>query len=460
MGNKVINNRENALSNMKMGKLIFKLSMPAVIAQIVNVLYNIVDRMYIGHIPEDGIYALTGLGICFPILMLISSLSALIGYGGAPIAAIELGKGNREQAEKIIGNCTTAIFFVSIFIMIILQPFKTPILFAFGASNNTIEFASSYLQIYLYGTLFVQISIGLNIFISSQGESKTAMFSVLIGTILNIILDPIFIFVLKMGVKGAALATVLSQLVSTIWIMKFLTGPNTSIKIRTKNLKLNKKIMLSILALGVSPFIMQSTESLVTIVLNTGLQKWGNDLYVGSMTIMTTILLFSQSPISGFANGSQPIMSYNYGAGNNNRVIECFKKLCIVCFTFTLITVLIICFFPVVFIKIFTDDNNLIELASKFLPIFMGGYWLFGAQIAVQSLFVGLNKPKHSLFIALFRKIGMLIPLALILPNFFGVKGIFWSEPIADTISALTAFIICIVFLKKEIRVDTIKPKQ
>jgi len=344
--------------------------------------------------------------------------------------------------------------------MISLQIYKVPLLMSFGASKNTIGFASDYLQVYIYGTIFVQVSIGLNMFISSQGEAKTAMFSVIIGTVCNIILDPIFIFVFNMGVQGAALATVISQGISNIWILKFLLGPKTSIKIRRENLHLDSAIIGPVLALGIAPFIMQSTESLVNIVYNTQLHTLGGDNFVGAMTILTSIRMFLKAPIGGFANGVQPIISYNYGAGNNARVRDCYKKLLLTSVLFTTVVNILLYFFPGFFIGLFTNSPDLISISRHYLPIFTATFWIFGIQMASQNTFLGLNCPKQSLFIALLRKVICIIPLTFILPHFLGIAGVFWAEPISDTISATTSLILCILLLKNSVKVDTAKSRQ
>ncbi|MEG1166331.1 MAG: MATE family efflux transporter, partial [Oscillospiraceae bacterium] len=312
--------KDERLGTAPIGKLVLSLAVPSIIAQVVNVLYNIVDRMYIGHIPEVGATALTGLGVCFPILMLISAFSALIGMGGAPLAAIQLGRKNKEGAEKILGNSLTALLILSVLLTVGFQIFKEPILYAFGASTDTIVYAMEYLEIYLWGTIFVLLALGLNMFISSQGQAKTAMLSTLIGAVANIILDPIFIFVFDMGVAGAALATIISQALSAAWVLFFLLSKKTAIKIRLKHIKLRLHTILMIMALGVSPFIMQATESLVSITFNTGLQRYGGDLYVGAMTILQSVMQLLIVPLTGLTQGAQPIISYNYGANKPERV--------------------------------------------------------------------------------------------------------------------------------------------
>lgn len=434
--------QDEKLGTAPIGRLILSMALPAVVAQIVNVLYNIVDRIYIGHIPVVGATALTGLGICFPILMLISAFSAFVGMGGAPLAAIELGKGNREGAEKILGNGVTVLILLSIVLTVVFAIFKTPMLYAFGGSDATVVYATQYVNIYLCGTIFVQIAMGLNMFITSQGQAKIGMLSILIGAVINIVLDPILIFGFDMGVRGAALATIISQGCSAAWVLRFLLSEKSSVRIRLKNMKLQPKIVGMIAALGVSPFVMQSTESLVNITLNSGLQTYGGDLYVGSMTILASVMQLIVTPIQGITQGTQPIISYNFGAGNRERVKKTFKASLLVTFTVTTVCCILTVLFPTIFAKMFTSEPELIQIVGKVLPIYMAGIWIFGIQMACQSAFMGMGQAKISLFLALLRKVILLIPLAIVLPRFFGVIGIYYSEPIADVIAALTTAVL------------------
>lgn len=442
-------NNENKLGTEKIGKLVFSLALPSVIAQMVNVLYNIVDRMYIGHIPEIGSTALTGLGVCFPILMLISAFSAFVGSGGAPLAAIQLGKGDKKEAEKILGNGVTMLLAFSIILTFGFMLFKEPLLYAFGASENTYTYANQYLSIYLLGTVFVQAAIGLNTFITCQGKAKIAMLSVLIGAIINIVLDPILIFTFDLGVKGAALATIISQGCSALWVVGFLLSKRSSLRIKLSYLKPNWKIIGRISALGVSPFIMQATESLINIVFNSGLQRYGGDIYVGSMTILQSVMQLFVLPTQGITMGTQPIISYNYGAKNHQRVKDTFKYTLIVTVTITTIATIAVVLFPQIFASMFTSDQELKALVIKVLPIFMAGIWIFGVQLACQSAFMGMGQAKISLFLALLRKVILLIPLALILPRFAGVMGIYYAEPIADILAAITTGILFALNFKK-----------
>ncbi len=363
--------QKNILATGSIGKLLFQLALPSITAQIINVLYNMVDRMFIGHIPIIGSTALTGVGITFPIITLISAFSSLIGMGGAPLAAIEMGKNNQQKAENILGNCFSALLVTAVLLTTLILYFKDILLIFFGASENTLQYASEYLTIYVCGTLFVQLSLGLNTFITSQGFAKFSMATVMIGAILNMILDPILIFVFDMGVKGAALATILSQCVSAIWVMYFLTSSRTKLHIKKQYLKIQQKVLFSVLALGISPFIMQSTESLLTICFNTSLQKYGGDLAVGSMTILTSIMQFSMLPILGLTQGAQPIISFNYGAKQKQRVKKTIWILLRCCFGYSFILWLLIMFFPYMFVKIFTNSQELIDFSCYALRIFM-----------------------------------------------------------------------------------------
>lgn len=441
--------REKRLGTAPLGKLIFQLALPGILAQLINVLYNIIDRMYIGHMEEVGATALTALGVCMPILVLISAFSAFAGMGGAPLAAIQLGKGDKEKAEKILGNATTMLITCAVVLTIVFGIFKEPILYAFGASPETIGFAMDYLNIYLIGTIAVQLALGLNTYISCQGNAKTAMCSVLIGAVLNIVLDPIFIFVLDMGVKGAALATIISQTVSAIWVVHFLVSKKSVIRIKLANMKPDWKIVGMVCALGVSPFVMQATEAIVTIVLNIGLQEYGGDLYVGSLTILQSVMQLIIIPVNGMTQGVQPVISYNFGAQNFDRVKKTFKIVLIADLSVTVVSCLLTQFIPGFFGAMFTDETALIELVKEVMPVFFAGIWIFGVQMACQSAFMGMGQAKVSLFLALLRKVILLIPLALILPNFFGVSGIYYAEPVADILAACTTGVVFLVMSKK-----------
>lgn len=448
----------NDLGRGSIGKLLFKLAVPAILAQIINALYNIVDRIYIGRIPETGDLALTGIGLTFPILMLITAFSSLIGMGGAPCAAIKMGEGKKAEAEKILGNSLSALLVISAILMVFFYSFKGPLLMMFGASSNTFGYANDYLSIYLLGTVSVQLALGMNPFINTQGFAGMGMATVLIGAISNIILDPIFIFGFGMGVKGAATATIISQTISAIWVMWFLLGKKTKLKIRKSNMKISKKILLPIVALGVAPFIMQATESLVNIVLNKSLFIYGSkvggeaygDTAVGAMTIISSVLQVMIMPISGLAQGAQPIISYNYGANNMDRVKKTFKVLFISSVTMALTLWAMVMIFPGFFVSLFNDKPELTEMTIWGMRIFLSMIWVMGAQMACQQTFIALGQAKISLFLALLRKVILLVPLVLILPLGFGFNGIFYAEPIADTLAATTT-VICFVLSYKKI---------
>ena len=430
--------QDERLGSAPLGKLIIAMALPAVAAQLINVLYNIVDRIYIGHIPGQGDVALTGVGVTFPIIMLVSAFSAFAGMGGAPLASIELGKKDYEKAEKILGNSAGLIVLFSVLLTVFFMLFKTPILYAFGASEVTIGYAESYIGVYLIGTIFVQTALGLNTFISGQGASKTAMLSVLIGAVINICLDPVFIFLIGMGVKGAALATVISQAVSAVWVARFLTSKKSVIKLRTSNMRFEAGTVKLIAALGISPFIMQSTESLVSITLNSGLQKYGGDLYVGTMAIMTSVMQLVTIPLQGVTQGVQPIISYNFGAGNKKRVRSAFLRMLAITFTGMFVFCGIAVIYPSVYAGIFTSNEALTKLTVQVMPTYFLGMTIFGIQSACQATFIALGQAKVSMFIALLRKVILLIPLAIILPKYMGVMGIYRAEPVADFL-AVTA---------------------
>lgn len=441
----------NPLATQPVVKLFFKLSIPSVLAQIVNLLYNMVDRIFIGHIKDVGDIALTGVGVCFPLIILISAFSCLCGMGGAPKAAIKMGEGKIKEANKILGNCFVVTIIFSILLTIVVQIFKEPILYTFGASENTIKYALDYINIYSLGTIFIMISLGLNAFITTQGFSKISMRNVVIGALINIILDPLFIFGFNLGVKGAAIATIIAQAISAILVISFFFGKKTILKLTFENMKLDIKIILSVMALGLSPFIMQSTESIISICFNTSLYKYGGDVAVGAMTILTSLMQFAMLPLQGFASGAQPIISYNYGAKNPDRIKQVFKVLFIICISFSTLFWLLAMTLPNVLISIFTVEQELIIFASKALRIYMAVICLFGIQIACQQTFVSLGNAPVSLFLAIFRKIIVLIPLIYILPSIMENKcnAIFLAEPIADFIAvSVTATMFYFIFKK------------
>ncbi|MEG1964902.1 MAG: MATE family efflux transporter [Oscillospiraceae bacterium] len=440
-------NKENTqLGTEPIGKLLVKLATPAIAAQLINALYNVVDRMYIGRLEEVGTLALTGVGLTFPIIMIISAFSSLIGMGGAPRASIKMGEGNKNGAEKIMGNCFSALVIVSVLLTVVFTIFKRPLLMAFGASENTITYALQYIEIYIFGTIFVQITMGMNSFITAQGFATMSMLTTGIGAGLNIVLDPIFIFVFNMGVRGAAIATVISQAASAIWVMKFLMGNKTTLKMKKENLKIDWKILSPAIALGLAPFVMTSTESLVNIALNSNLQRLGGDAYVGAMTIIGSVMQIAMMPLHGMSQGAQPILSYNFGAKNPKRVRKTFRLLATISVSYSTFIWAAILIFPQVFIMIFTEDAAIIEVTKWTLKIFACGVFAMGAQIACQQTMVSMGQSKVTLFLALLRKVILLIPLVFILPALFGlgVKGVFLAEPISDII-ATTVTIICFV---------------
>ncbi len=434
--------KTNPLKTGSIPKLLFALAFPAVISQVVNILYNIIDRIYIGRIPVEGVDALTGLGLCFPIITLVAAFSSLFGMGGAPKAAIEMGRQNNKKAEQILGNCVSALIITSILLTTIILLFGDTLLMMFGASADTIPYALDYLNIYAFGTIFVQLALGLNMFITTQGFAKYSMATVLIGAILNIILDPIFIFLFNMGVQGAALATIISQGVSALWVIRFLTGKKTSLRIHKENLWIQPKILLGVVALGISPFVMQSTESILNICFNVSLQEYGGDLAVGAMTILGSVMQLCMMPLTGITQGAQPIISYNYGANQIKRVRQTIYLQIAICVIFSTTVFIAVQSLPHVFISLFNNDPELMSFTTWSMRIYTGGFFLLGLQVSCQQAFVALGKAKISLFLACLRKIILLIPLIFILPavledNLFAV---FLSEPIADICAAITTF--------------------
>lgn len=434
---------EAALGSAPIGPLMLKLAVPSVAAQVINMLYNIVDRIYIGHIPNVGDLALTGVGITFPIAMLLAAFAALAGAGGAPLASIQLGAGNKAEAERIMGNSLVILLVIAVLVTTGFSLFLEPILYAFGATDNLIQYAMDYGRIYMLGTIFVLLSLGLNPFISAQGKPVVAMASVTIGAVLNIVLDYVLIFIFDMGVKGAAIATVFSQGISALWVTGFLFSKRSSLRLRLSLLKPSLGIIGRICALGIAPFVMESTESLVSVVLNNGLRTYGGELYIGSLTIMQSVMQVIATVTQGVTKGTQPIIGYNYGAKNYARVRKTFKLLLTVCVSATLISCPLISLFPATVARIFTPDTELIALVSKTMPVFFAGFWFFGAQWTCQTCFIALGQAKTSLFLALLRKVILLIPLAIILPKVTGsVMGIFWAEAIADFLASMTTLTI------------------
>ena len=423
------------LATEPLGKLLLRLSLPTVTAQIINMLYNIVDRIYIGHIPGSGALALTGVGVCMPLIMIISAFAALVGNGGAPRASIFLGKGDHESAEKTLGNCFTMQILVSILLTIVLLLSNRTLLMAFGASENTISYSVDYMNIYALGTIFVQMTLGMNAFISTQGFAKISMLSVLIGAICNIVLDPIFIFGLGLGVKGAALATIFSQAMSCIWVLHFLTGKTTFLKIKKCNLRLQASIILPCLALGLSMFIMQASESVISVCFNSSLLKYGGDIAVGAMTILTSAMQFAMLPLQGLGQGAQPILSYNFGAKNVDRVKATFKLLLKVSLSYSTVMWALVMLFPGGFASIFTNEAELLGFTAHALRIYLACILLFGIQIACQMTFTSIGCAKASIMVAVMRKFVLLLPLIFILPHVFTgdqTSAVYMAEPVAD----------------------------
>ena len=449
-GENMSDNKE-MLGMAPIGKLLFKLAVPTVVAQLINMLYNIVDRIYIGHIPGEGSLALTGVGVCMPIIMIISAFAALVASGGAPKASISMGKGDNDSAEKILGGCFSLQIIISAVLTAVLLIFSKNLLLMFGASENTIGYATDYMHIYAVGTVFVQLTLGMGAFITAQGYTRISMITVLIGAVCNIILDPIFIFGLGMGVKGAALATVLSQAVSSIWVISFLCGKKTYLKLRKGNLRINPKLVFPCIALGAATFIMQSSESVISVCFNSSLLKYGGDIAVGAMTILTSVMQFAMLPMQGIAQGAQPILSYNYGAKNTERVKKTFKLLLISCLTYSCVIWAAIMVFPKIFAGIFTPDSALIEFTAAALRIYCGVMCIFGIQIACQMTFVSIGNAPCSIIVAIVRKFVLLLPLIYIMPQLISDKtmGVYAAEPVADIIAVtFTAVLFTIQFKK------------
>ena len=447
------------LGSGSVGKLLFSLAVPTITSQIVNMLYNLVDRVYIGHmqpVETVGKLALTGVGVCLPIIMVISAFAALMAFGGAPRASIAEGRGDLKESERIMGNSFTMLVAVSVVLTVgflgncfvvqgaisvlltaALLVWNRDFLLAFGASENTIAYGVQYMNVYALGTLFVQMTLGMNAYITAQGFTVVGMKTVLIGAILNTVLDPIFIFAFGMGVRGAALATILSQAVSAVWVLKFLTGSKTKWHLRREHLRPQAKVVLPALALGASPFIMQSTESLIAICFNSSLLKYGGDIAVGAMTILTSVMQFAMLPLQGLAQGAQPVLSYNYGAKNAARVKQAFRLLLTSSLVYSTVLWGCIQLFPQVFASIFTPNEDLIVFAAKALRIYCGVLVLFGIQIACQMTFVSLGNAPCSIIVAVVRKFVLLIPLIYLMPQLVSnqVMGVYMAEPVADVIA-------------------------
>ena len=446
-----MNDNKEFLAKEPIGRLLLKLAIPTVIAQLVNMLYNIVDRIYIGHIPGDGSLALTGVGVCMPIIMIVSAFAALIGTGGAPRSSIFMGKGDKKSAEKILGGCFTLQLMISAILTFVLLLWGEELLLAFGASGNTISYATDYLNIYAVGTVFVQLTLGMGAFITAQGFAKQGMVTVLLGAFCNIVLDPIFIFFFDMGVKGAAVATVISQAVSCTWVLLFLTGKKTVLKIKRENLIIDFRLVLPSVALGLASFVMQSSESVISVCFNSSLLGYGGDIAVGAMTILTSVMQFSMLPMLGIAQGAQPITGYNFGAGNVERVKKTFSLLLKVCLAYSFILWVVIMLFPSGFAGIFSSDSALVDFTALALRVYCAVLCIFGIQTACQMTFVSIGNAVSSIAVAVVRKFVLLLPLIYIVPHFVADKtmGVYLAEPIADVLAVSFTSVLFSVQFKK-----------
>jgi putative MATE family efflux protein len=450
-----LNQSKEFLGTEPIGPLLRRLALPTVTAQIINMLYNMVDRIYIGHIPVEGAAALTGVGVCMPLIMLVSAFAALVSSGGAPRSSIFLGQKDQESAERTLGNCFSLQVMLSLVLTAVLLIWNRDLLMAFGASTDTIEYGVSYMNIYAIGTIFVQLTLGMNAFITAQGFTTVGMLSVLIGAATNIVLDPILIFALGMGVRGAALATILSQAISCVWVLLFLCGKKTLLKIRARYLRLQAGIILPSLALGLAMFIMQASESVISICFNASLQKHGGDTAVGAMTILTSVMQFAMLPLQGLGQGAQPIISYNYGARNAGRVKAAFRLLlkASLCYSCTLWALVML--FPGVFAAIFTPNPALRSFAAQALRIYLAVLALFGIQIACQITFTAIGSAKNSITVAVVRKFVLLLPLIYLLPAVLPVDrttAVYMAEPIADALAVSFTGILFAVQFRKVIR--------
>lgn len=450
-----MNDNKDFLAKEPVGKLLLKLALPTVTAQIINMLYNIVDRIYIGHIPENGALALTGVGVCMPLIMIVSAFAALVGNGGAPRASIFMGQGDKQAAEKTLGNCFTVQLIISAVLTAVLLMWNREFLLAFGASENTVEYGVAYMNIYALGTIFVQLTLGMNAFITAQGFAKTGMLSVMIGAAANIILDPIFIFVFGMGVRGAALATILSQALSCTWVLTFLFGKKTFLKIKVSNLKLTRSIIMPSLALGLSTFIMQSSESVISVCFNSSLLKYGGDIAVGAMTILTSVMQFAMLPLQGLGQGAQPIISYNYGAKLTGRVRSAYKLLLALSLSYASLLWLSVMLAPQAFAAMFTSDPALIDFTKHALQIYMACMFLFGIQMACQMTFTAIGNAKASILVAVMRKFILLLPLIYLVPKFMPsdpTTAVYLAEPIADFFAVSFTTVLFFFQFKKALR--------
>ena len=449
-----MNQDKTFLGTEPIGKLLRQLAVPTVIAQLVNMLYNIVDRIYIGHIPGNGDLALTGVGVCLPLILIVSAFAALVASGGAPRASIYMGKQDHATAEKTLGGCFALQLIVSAVLTAVLLLWNRPLLLTFGASGNTIDYAAAYMSVYAIGTVFVQLTLGMNAFITAQGFAQIGMRTVLIGAVANIVLDPLFIFALNMGVRGAALATIISQCLSCVWVLRFLTGPKTMLRLKKENIRIAPALVLPCVALGSATFIMQASESVISMCFNSSLLKYGGDIAVGAMTILSSVMQFAMLPLQGIGQGAQPIISYNYGARNTERVRRTFWLLLRVSLCYSVLLWAIIQLFPGVFARMFTPKAELIDFTVTALRIYCGALFLFGIQIACQMAFVSIGAAGCSIIVAVLRKFVLLLPLIYLLPRLLAnqTMAVYTAEPVADAIAVTCTAILFSVQFRKALR--------
>ena len=449
-----MNQDKTFLGTEPIGKLLRQLAVPTVIAQLVNMLYNIVDRIYIGHIPGNGDLALTGVGVCLPLILIVSAFAALVASGGAPRASIYMGKQDYATAEKILGGCFALQLIVSAVLTAVLLLWNRPLLLTFGASGNTIDYAAAYMSVYAIGTVFVQLTLGMNAFITAQGFAQIGMRTVLIGAVANIVLDPLFIFALNMGVRGAALATIISQCLSCVWVLRFLTGPKTMLRLKKENIRIAPALVLPCVALGSATFIMQASESVISMCFNSSLLKYGGDIAVGAMTMLSSVMQFAMLPLQGIGQGAQPIISYNYGARNTERVRRTFWLLLRVSLCYSVLLWAIIQLFPGVFARMFTPKAELIDFTVTALRIYCGALFLFGIQIACQMAFVSIGAAGCSIIVAVLRKFVLLLPLIYLLPRLLAnqTMAVYTAEPVADAIAVTCTAILFSVQFRKALR--------
>ena len=452
------------LGTEPLGKLLFKLAIPTVAAQLINMLYNVVDRIYIGHMPEVGDLALTGVGVCMPIIMMVSAFAALVSSGGAPRASIFMGKGDKVSAQKTLGTCFAFQTVLSVLLTAVLLLWHEDMLLAFGASENTLKYAAEYMQIYALGTIFVQLTLGMNAYITAQGFAKEGMLTVLIGAVLNIALDPLFIYAFDMGVRGAALATIISQAVSCVWVLIFLSGKRSLLRLELRVIRFDVKALLPCLALGLAPFVMQSSESIISVCFQSSLLKYGGDVAVGAMTILTSVMQFAMLPLQGLAQGAQPITGYNYGAKNVDRVKRIFRLLLTVSLIYSITLWALLMLFPRGFAGIFTNDAALLDFTAPALRVYCAVLGIFGVQVACQMTFVSLGKALSSVTVAVMRKFVLLLPLIYLMPTFFGVEqktfAVYLAEPIADVLAVtFTAVLFAFQFKRALGQIDTLEQK-